>query len=195
MPVVSAAVYEAPGVSVAAGDPRAFSRLYDRFSTLVFSLAVKILRDSAAAEDLVQEVFVQIWERASCYNPRLGRPVTWVVTLARNRAIDRLRATQRGQRLVDTAAQEHALTERLAAGSHEEVVCKETGQLVHAALKQLPPEQRRAIEMAFFGGLTQTEIADDLCLPLGTVKARIRRGMMQMRDELKGSLGENALEK
>ena len=176
--------------SVAAGDMEAFRRLYDRFSTLVFSLAVKILRDDAAAEDLTQEVFVQIWERAACYDPSLGRPLTWVVTLARNRAIDRLRATQRGQRLVDAAAREQAVTDPWGAGLHEEVVGKETGRLVRAALQQLPAEQRRAIEMAFFSGLTQTEIAEDLRLPLGTVKARIRRGMMQMRDDLKAPLGE-----
>jgi RNA polymerase sigma-70 factor (ECF subfamily) len=174
--------------SVAAGDARAFSRLYDRFSTLVFSLAVKILRDAAAAEDLAQEVFVQIWERAACYDPRLGRPVTWVVTLTRNRAIDQLRATQRGQRLMDAAAQEQAVAEQWGAETPEEVVSKETGRLVRAALKQLPPEQRHSIELAFFGGLTQTEIAGDLRLPLGTVKARIRRGMMHMRDELKSRL-------
>jgi len=176
---------------IAAGDAHAFGQLYDRFSTLVYSLAVKILRDNAAAEDLAQEVFVQIWERASYYDPRLGRPLTWIVTLTRNRAIDRLRAAQRGQRLMEAAAREQVAAESCGRELHEEVVGRETGLLVWAALKQLPDGQRRAIELAFFGGLTQTEIADGLSLPLGTVKARIRRGMMQMRDELKERLVEN----
>jgi RNA polymerase sigma-70 factor (ECF subfamily) len=169
---------------VAAGDANAFSKLYDLFSGVLFSFAARILQDESAAEDVLQEAFVQIWERAAAYDPRLGKPITWAVTLTRNKAIDRLRAAQRGHRIVEAATHEQAGREMFAATSGEEVVSQERARMVREALARLPADQRQAIEMAFFGGLSQSEIASALQAPLGTIKARIRRGMLQLRGTL-----------
>lgn len=170
--------------NVARGDTEAFGQLYDRLAGPLFSLAMKILRDPASAEDVVQEVFVQVWGKASAYDATLGRPLTWALTLVRNRAIDRLRATQRGQRLMDAAADEHAVSGAVAEAPGHSLLNEETARLVRTALTRLGPEQRQTIELAYFGGLTQTEIAAALQTPLGTVKARTRRGMLQLREDL-----------
>ena len=174
---------------VAGGDTAAFGRLYDRFSQVLYSLAMKILRNSSAAEDLLQEVFLQIWEKADTYDRQLSKPITWAVTMTRHRAIDRIRAGQRGQRLVEAAINEQAVAEQSLAT--DTVLAKETAGIVREALARLAAEQRQAIEMAFFTGLSQSEIAETLELPLGTVKARIRRGMLQLRDVLHAQLGED----
>lgn len=176
---------------IAGGDTAAFSRFYDRFSQVLYSLAMRILRNSSAAEDLLQEVFIQIWEKAGTYDRRIGKPLTWAVTMTRNRAIDRIRAAQRGQRVVDDATREQVVSEQSCAELNDTVLGKETARIVRTALSQLPVEQRQAIEMAFFSGLTQSEIAEALEEPLGTVKARIRRGMLQLRDALQMKLGED----
>ena len=169
---------------VADGDTNAFGEVYDRFAGPMFSLAMRILRDGAAAEDAVQEAFVQIWEKASAYNPALGKPMTWAVTLARNRAIERLRSGARRQKLAEAVAWEADVAEPALPGADDALVGSETARQVRAALAQVPGEQRQAIEMAYFDGLTQTEVAAALNVPLGTVKARIRRGMLLMRDLL-----------
>jgi RNA polymerase sigma-70 factor, ECF subfamily len=173
-------------VSIARGDRHAFSQFYDRVSGLLFSMAVRILRDPAAAEDVTQDVFVEIWEKASTYNPALGKPLTWVITLTRNRAIDRLRAAQRRHNLAAAAAGEQASDSNTAPARPS--IGTETSFLIRSAVTQLPAEQRRAIELAFFGGMTQAEIATALQKPLGTVKAHIRRGMLTLRDSLEGHL-------
>ena len=174
--------------NVAKGDTEAFGQLYDRFAHVLFSLAVRILRDTAAAEDVVQEVFLQIWEKASAYDPQLGRPLTWAVTLARNRAIDRLRASQCRQRLLDATAEEQAATKVVGDPPENWVLREETARMVRGALAKLAPEQRQAIELAFFGGMSQTEIAAAMHTPLGTIKARIRRGMLELRESLEAVL-------
>lgn len=169
---------------IARGNAEAFSQFYDRLSGLLLGLAAKILGDLTAAEDVLQEVFVQIWEKAPTYDPALGKPLTWTVMLTRHKAIDRLRATQRRRRLVEEATQENETTVELATGSDDAAISQETAQRVRSALTALPAEQRQAIEMAFFGGLTQLEIAEAIPAPLGTVKARIRRGMLSLREAL-----------
>ena len=169
---------------VARGESEAFSQLYDRLAGVLFSIAVRILRDAHAAEDVVQEVFVQIWSKAGSYDPRLGKPVTWAVTLLRNKAIDRLRASQRGHRLMEAAMAEQPDGATPREASYAPLLGEETARLVRVAVGKLAPEQRQAIEMAFFSGLTQTEIAGALQAPLGTVKARIRRGMLELRGTL-----------
>lgn len=168
---------------VAGGDTEAFSQLYDRLSGMLYSISVRILCDVHAAEDVVQEVFVQIWAKAGTYDPRLGKPTTWAITLLRNKAIDRLRASQRGHRLVKAAMEELA-GEDFYEAPNAPLLGRETARAVRVAVAQLAPEQKQAIEMAFFSGLTQTEIADTLQAPLGTVKARIRRGMLELREVL-----------
>ena len=173
---------------VAQRDDGALAQFYDVHAGMLFSLAVRILGDHQAAEDVVQEVFLQIWDHAAGFDPAQGRPIAWAITLTRNRAIDRLRSRQRRARLAEEAmelalAAADAQQASAVAGAERAGVEEEAGA-VRAALGRLPADQRRAIELAFFGGLSQTEIADSLGEPLGTVKARIRRGMLKLRDEL-----------
>lgn len=168
---------------VATGDRRSFAELYDRFSGVLFSVAYRVLNSQEAAEDVLQDVFIQIWEKAPLYDPQRGKPLTWAVTLTRNKAIDRLRAIQRRNRLQDAVEKEALTFEQFDDRSSVEAVeGMESGAMVRAAIRRLSPDQRQAIELAFFSGLTQTEIAERLGEPLGTIKARIRRGMMKLRD-------------
>ena len=171
---------------IADGDRDAFASLYDQYSRPLFSLALRILNDQKEAEDVLQEVFVQIWEKAGQFDDRLGKPFTWSMTMTRNRAIDRLRSKQRQHRLVEE------LTQDATTGAPDVPTYPpgefEPGQAEHirAAVNGLPEDQRKAIELAFFKGLTHFEIAEALREPLGTVKARIRRGMLRLRDSLEG---------
>ena len=171
------------------GDREAFSRLYDRLSNVVFSTALSVLNNREAAEDVLQEVFLTIWEKAPLYDAARGRPLTWAITLTRNKAIDRLRSLQRRQRLYSEAERE-ALTDAPFddRDSFSAVMDSERASTVRAALQELSAEQRQAIEMTFFGCLTQNEVAEKLGEPLGTVKARIRRGLLRLREVLGGRL-------
>lgn len=174
---------------VASRDIDAFGQFYDRYSTLLFSLAVKILSDHHEAEEVLQDAMALIWERAATYDVTLGQPVSWAVTIVRNKAIDRLRSRQRKARLLTDAALEieSELSSSDVTGPSR-AIHNETARLMRDALSQLPGEQRQAIELAFFGGLTHSEIAAQLGHPLGTAKARIRRGMVSLRDSLEGRL-------
>ena len=169
------------------GDRGSFEALYERFSRVLFSIAYRVLNNQEGAEDVLQDVFVQIWEKAALYDPSRGKPMTWAITLTRNKAIDRLRSTQRRSRLQDDLLHESQTAEQFDdKSSFDAVSSVETGELVRAAIAKLSKDQREAIEFAFFSSLTQTEISERLNEPLGTVKARIRRGMMKLR-ELLGS--------
>jgi RNA polymerase sigma-70 factor (ECF subfamily) len=174
---------------IGAGDLSSFEELYRRFGGMLFATIIRILKHQEAAEDVLQDVFLQIWEKAPLYDPVRGKPLTWIVTLARNKAIDRLRSTQRSHRLhseVEREAQAFDPTEENNSADALEAV--EKGQLVREAVQKLSKDQREAISLAFFSGLTQTEIAERLGEPLGTVKARIRRGMMRLREVLKNRI-------
>jgi RNA polymerase sigma-70 factor (ECF subfamily) len=167
------------------GDKRSFEQLYERFSGVLFSTAYRVLNNQEAAEDVLQDVFIQIWEKAPLYDAARGKPLTWAVTLTRNKAIDRLRSTQRRGRLHDDLERETKSYEQFDdRNSFDAVDSVEKGKLVREAMTKLNKEQREALELAFFSGLTQTEIADRLREPLGTIKARIRRGMMKLRSVL-----------
>lgn len=168
---------------VGQGDRKGFEDLYDRFSGVLFSTALQILNDHREAEDVVQEVFIQIWDKAKLYDAARGKPLTWAMTLTRNKAIDRLRSAQRRYRLQDRVEKETKITNQVAVkNSSEEVEILEKSRLIRAAVLELSKEQREAIELAFFSGLTQNEIAQELNQPLGTVKARIRRGMLRLKE-------------
>ena len=170
---------------VAQGDRRSFEELYDRFSGVLFSTAYRVLNNQEAAEDVLQDVFIQIWEKAPLYDPSRGKPMTWAITLTRNKAIDRLRSTQRRTRLQDAMQRESETAEQFDdRSSFDSASTGDTNKLVREAIQTLSKEQREAIELAFFSSLTQMEIAERLNEPLGTVKARIRRGMMRLRDLL-----------
>lgn len=168
---------------VSQGDQASFEELYDRFAGVLFSTAYRMLKNQEAAEDLLQEVFVQIWRKAPLYNPARGRPLTWAVTLTRNKAIDLLRSAQRRSSAHDAAQRESEHFAQFDDKSFfDAVTSAETSKLVRDAIQKLARQQRDAIELAFFSALTHTEISERLKVPLGTVKARIRRGMMALRD-------------
>ena len=170
---------------VAHGDRVSFETLYDRFSGVLFSTAYRVLNNQEAAEDVLQDVFIQIWEKAPLYDPARGKPMTWAVTLTRNKAIDRLRSPVRRNRLQDDVEREGETFEQFDdRSSFDAVAAGETNQIVRDAIQKLSKDQREAIELAFFSSLTQTEIAGRLNEPLGTIKARIRRGMMKLREVL-----------
>lgn len=174
---------------VAQSDRGGFEELYDRFSGVLFSTAYRVLNNQEAAEDVLQDVFIQIWEKAPLYDPTRGKPMTWAVTLTRNKAIDRLRSTQRRSRLQDDVQRESETFEQFDDRSSFDVVASgETSKLVREAIQKLSKDQREAIELAFFSSLTQTEIAERLGEPLGTIKARIRRGMLKLKDVISPEL-------
>ena len=142
---------------VAQGDRRGFEELYDRFSGVLFSTAYRVLNNQEAAEDVLQDVFIQIWEKAPLYDPTRGKPMTWAVTLTRNKAIDRLRSTVRRNRLQDDVEREAETFEQFDdRSSFDAVASGETSKLVREAFQKLSNDQREAIELAFFSSLTQT---------------------------------------
>lgn len=164
----------------------AFSQFYDRYSPIVYSLALRMLRVQSDAEDLLQEVFLQVWRQATAYNAERGSPEAWLINIARSRAIDKLRSIRRRERSFvltdDPAAAESPDNVETSAGESE------TRLAMNSALASLPEAQRRVLELAYFDGLSQTEIAARLAEPLGTVKTRMRSGILRLR----GMLGTQA---
>jgi RNA polymerase sigma-70 factor (ECF subfamily) len=171
---------------IAGGDRSAFAEFYDRHSVLMFSVASRILNDPAEAEDVLQEAFMQIWEKAGKFDPGLGRASSWAAILVRNRAIDRIRSAQRRTRLAQEAGPELAFAAAESGTANEIVHGAEKAKLIQSAIGVLPADQRKAIELAYFSGLTHTEISEKLQEPLGTIKARIRRGLLKLREQLEG---------
>ena len=169
---------------VAGRDAQAFQQLYDQFSPLVYSVAYELLQNEAEACDIVQEVFLKIWNASELYNPVLGKVISWIVTIARNRSLNLLRSGQRRSRAYQASAAEQTPCEGTVNDSAEKLVRAETARAVQAALDALPPEQREAISVSFFHGLTHEETAARLGEPLGTIKARIRRGLARMKEQL-----------
>ncbi len=173
---------------IASQDRVAFAEFYDRHSTLMFSVASKILNNASEAEDVLQETFVQVWQKAGNFNPKLGKASSWVAIMVRNKAIDRIRASQRRSRLADEAGVEFSIVSEVSDTANEAMHGHDKAKLIQSAIVELPVEQRRAIELAYFSGLTQDEISKKLNEPLGTIKARIRRGLLKLRDQLEGVL-------
>jgi RNA polymerase sigma-70 factor (ECF subfamily) len=170
---------------VAQGDRRGLEELYDRYANILFTVAHRVLNDQQATEDVLQDVFIQIWDKAPLYDASRGKPLTWAITLTRNKAIDQLRSIQRRGRLAESAEREYKALEQFDGPSaFDEVASGEAGRLVRQAILSLSPESREVIELAFFSSLTQAEIAERLQQPLGTVKARIRRALMKLREIL-----------
>jgi RNA polymerase sigma-70 factor (ECF subfamily) len=169
---------------VAGGDEAALSALYDRYKLILFGLLLRILHSRAEAEDCLQEIFLQVWRQADSFDEARGRPFTWLVTLARSRAIDRLRSLSSRDRTARDSARE-AVEETSDAVT--DAIRSEQSRVVRAALATLPEEQRRVLELAYYEGLTQSEIAGRLNQPLGTIKTRTRSGMMKLKELLKES--------
>lgn len=180
---------EALMLAVVNRDELAFAVLYDRYADLVYSTSARVLADSQLAEDATQDIFVRLWRRPEAFIADRGRFVSWLMSVVRNRAVDELRARGRRQKREGSPGseiQETALA-MLAAESDDparEAQVHEDQRIVRRALVQLPAEQRAALELAYFGGLTQQEIANQLGEPLGTVKTRIRLGMQKLRRAL-----------
>lgn len=170
---------------VARGDEVAFGALYDRFSPGLYSFILRMVHDEREAEDVVQEGFAHIWRRASTFDPARSSAFTWAVMILRNKAIDRLRVRQRQSRTLEKATVEFSHFPEADVTSAGEVERLDQGAQVRSALAQISEEQKQALELAFFSGLTHEQIAEKLSTPLGTIKARIRRGLLKLRDYLK----------
>jgi RNA polymerase sigma-70 factor (ECF subfamily) len=166
-------------VRIASRDHTAVAELYDRHSRLLFGLALRILRNRAEAEEVLQEVFVEVWTKVDTYSAALGTPAAWLVRIARNRAIDRLRVNPVRDRTIEglSPVVPVEIAETNAVRSEQQCA-------VLRALAALPPEQRELIEHAYFHGLTQAELAQRFNLPLGTIKTRVRTAMMALRRDL-----------
>jgi RNA polymerase sigma-70 factor, ECF subfamily len=166
----------------ARGDEAAFAQLYDATSARMYGLALRVVRDPAQAEEVTQEVFVEIWRQCARYDRTTGSPLAWMMTIGHRRAVDRVRSAEASRRR-DTAY----------GRSHREVAHDQTAESatthlearrMRAALRSLTDAQRRAIELAYFGGYTHAEVAGLLDLPLGTAKTRIRDGLIRLRDTM-----------
>jgi len=174
--------------AIARGDEQSFASLYDRYSPILLGFLLRILNNRAEAEDVLQEVFLQVWQRASDFDDTRGRPFTWLVTLARSRAIDRLRSLgSRGRVAQEAASRDVAPTIRNAS---DDAIQSEHSEIVRRALADIPEDQRRALVLAYFEGLTQSEIAARLGEPLGTIKTRARSGLSKLRHILEHKLGQ-----
>jgi RNA polymerase sigma-70 factor (ECF subfamily) len=171
---------------IANGDRQAFREFHSRFSGMVYATAVQVLHNHEDAEDCVQDVFTSLWKKAGMYLDDRGKPSTWLAAMARNRAIDKLRARQRRGKLNDSFEAESRVDEPITRiDPAKQAGVTELGETVRSAVLQLTHEQSEAIRMAFFDGLTQLEIAQKTGEPLGTIKARIRRGLGRLRTIVK----------
>lgn len=168
----------------AAGDHEAFAQFYDRYAPLAFALILRIVRERADAADVLQEVFWEAWQSAGRYDPERGSPEAWISTRARNRAIDRIRSIRRRGESFGAPLNESLkpIGENPSQTVAERAVER---RVIWDALERLSESQREVIELAYFGGFTQTEIAEQLKLPLGTVKTRIRQGIERLREVVK----------
>jgi RNA polymerase sigma-70 factor, ECF subfamily len=160
---------------VAGGDNAALAELYDRFGSLAFGLALRILHDRGLAEDAVQEAFISVWRHSERFQPGRGTVRTWILTLVHRRAVDLVR---RQERQPDAVPDPHPTSSE--RGADEAAVVRDERARVQAALAQLPDDQRTALELAYYGGLTQSELADRLNEPLGTIKSRMFNGLRRL---------------
>ena len=167
---------------IAGGDQAAFGALYDEISPRVFGLVRRLLVDHAQAEEVTQEVFLEIWQNASRYEPSKGGASTWILTMAHRRAIDRIRSSQSGRdRDVKIGIRDYVSDYDNVADTVETTIEHER---VKEAMTQLTELQRQAVSLAYYGGYSHSEVAAMLSVPIGTVKTRLRDGMIRLRDEL-----------
>lgn len=171
---------------IALRDAAAFTIMYDRYCSLLYSVALKVLADPEEARDVLQHVFLTLHEKAARYDSALGRPAAWLATMARNRSIDRLRSLKRERNYAEKVRLQADPADLSFTTAASPATYPDEVEMLHGAVAQLPPDQRQALELAYFGGLTQQEISEKLSQPLGTVKARIRRGLLKLRESLDG---------
>ena len=172
--------------AIVQGDKQAFASLYDRYSSTLFGFLLRILSSRTEAEDVLQEVFLQVWQQASNYDDTRGRPFTWLVLITRSRAIDRLRAINVQDR---TLAKVSSEMEEMAFDVTDDAARSEQCEMVRRALVEIPEEQQQALFYAYFEGLTQAEIAEKTRKPIGTVKTRTRSGLRKLRELLREKIG------
>jgi len=163
-------------------DEAALAQLYDRYGRVAYGLALRIVRDQALAEDAVQEAFLTVWRTAGSFRPERAKPSTWILTLVHRRAVDLVRREERRRAQPLLEGQEEP--DERALPADEEIALTDRRRLVQEALRQLPDEQREALELAYYGGLTQSELAERLSVPLGTIKSRMFTGLRRLRDLL-----------
>lgn len=172
-------------------DQTAFSELYDRYSPLVYALVLKIIRATDEAEDLSQEIFLQIWNKAAMFAREKGSVYTWIVTIARRKAIDRLRSKDiinKGQSLDNEENMVTIPDASYMSSPLHAAITEEQESLMRNGLAQLSVEQRTILELSYYEGFTQEQISERLKVPLGTVKTRMRNGLIKLRDNLQGRI-------
>jgi RNA polymerase sigma-70 factor, ECF subfamily len=170
--------------AVGRGDDDALGVLYDRFGRVAFGLAYRILRDQSLAEDAVQEAFLAVWRSADAYKRERAKPSTWILTVVHRRAVDLVRREERrrGEPL-------EAAPEPTSQPADEDASLRDRRVAVQAALSELPGDQRQALELAYYGGLTQSQLAERLGVPLGTIKSRMFAGLGRLRELLTAESG------
>jgi len=168
---------------IALKDSAALDAFYTRYNRLAFGLVLRIVGNREDAEDVLTDVFWQVWQQSTSYDASRGKPVAWLLTIARTRAIDRLRSS--GRQRTQTDEIDEARIAAPAGTSPDPFVQADTRQAVQQALQSLPEQQRKPLELAYFQGMSHTEIAEALGEPLGTVKDRIRTGMMHLKKRLR----------
>jgi RNA polymerase sigma-70 factor (ECF subfamily) len=169
---------------IAKGNQDALTELYDSTNRMVYGLALRILGNSSSAEEVLFDVYVQVWRTAKSFDPSRGKVTSWLVSMARSRAIDALRSRQGRRANLARSLDDISDLQDLRGGPEEHSVLRSRAQVVQKSLAELPEDQRNAIELAYFSGLTHGEIAARTGLPLGTVKTRIRSGMLRLRELL-----------
>ncbi len=176
---------------IASGDRNAFSMLYDRYSPLLYGLAIKILRDPVIAADVIQDVFLNIWKNAISYSLKRGKAIAWMSFICRNRCIDMLRVKSANKRksLPLNESKVEELQNNISTNPSQETHLALMTEIVKRAITRLPEEQRIIVEMAYYQGFTQAEISEKLNIPIGTVKTRMRNGMNKLKNQLKSKLG------
>jgi RNA polymerase sigma-70 factor, ECF subfamily len=177
--------------AIADGDRQAVRALYERYSRILLGLLLRILGDRSEAEDVLQEVFLQIWKKAGDFDERRGRALHWLATIARNRALDRRSTLESRRRLLPAAP---VVLEEDSLDPADEANLAEEARHLHRALAQLPEAERKVLLLAYFDGLSQSEIAGRVGAPLGTVKSHARIGLARLRDVLRRSWADRGFD-
>lgn len=171
---------------IKARDEQALAELYDAYNRLLYGMIISIVKSREEAEDVLQEVFVKIWEKAQSFDEERGNPYSWIVTLTRNKAIDRIRS--KGYKTQQKAQQDVDAPEFTLEGEKfdplETTIFSDRAELVRKALGEIPESQCEVLKIAYYKGMTQSEISEQLDIPLGTVKSRMRQGMIKLKDIL-----------
>jgi RNA polymerase sigma-70 factor, ECF subfamily len=162
-------------------EPDALGELYDRYGRLVYSLILRVVRDSGTAEDLVQETFLRVWNRAQSFDAQKGAIAPWLLSVARNRAIDYLRSAQAKHDPMELSQMDHP---SLYSEMESDLLNRDSARRIQTAMQKLPESQRQVIELAYFEGLSQTEMAERMGQPLGTIKTWVRTALRILREEL-----------